>query len=79
MRIAYVKGLEEIAKTLTEFGHELIPIDVAQECDAVLCDNQLPTLKAPKTGTLYLMAKEKSPEQINEQITRRLYTELFER
>lgn len=79
MRIAYVKGLEDLAKTLSEFGHELVPIDIARECDAVLCDNKLPTIKAPKTGTFYLMATEKSPEQINEQIKSRLYTELFDR
>ena len=79
MKIAYVQGLEEVAKTLTEFGHELVPIEAAQEVDAILCDNALPKVKAPKSGTLYLMASEKSAEQMNEQIKRRLYTELFGR
>ncbi len=79
MRIAYVKGMEEVAKTLTEFGHELVPIESAHEVDAVLCDDTLPKIQAPKSGTLYLMASEKSPEQMNEQINRRLYTELFGR
>lgn len=79
MRIAYVEGLEEIAKTLTEFGHEIVPIARAQDCDAVLCKNTLPKVEAGKSGTLYLMATQKTPEQMDRQIRRRLYTDLFER
>jgi len=78
MRIAYVQGLEEIAKTLAEYGHELVPIELARECDAVLCDETLPKVDAAKGGALYLMAAHKTPEQMDQQIRRRLYTELFE-
>ena len=78
MRIAYMKGLEEVAKTLTEFGHEIVPIEVAGECDAVLCDGSLPKVRASKRGTLYLMAREMTPEAMDRQVRRRLYTDLFE-
>jgi len=79
MKIAYMKGMEEVAKTLTEFGHELVPIETAEECDAVLCDGTLPKVKASKSGALYLMATQKTPQQIEDQLKRRLYTELFEK
>ncbi len=79
MRIAYVEGLEEIAKTLTEYGHEIVPIGLAHECDAILCNDTLPKIEAAKGGTLYLMAKNKTPEQMDRQIKQRLYTQLFER
>ena len=78
MRIAYMKGLEEIAKTLTEFGHEIVPIEAAGDCDAVLCDGSLPKVRAADKGTLYLMAREATPEVLDRQVRRRLYTDLFD-
>lgn len=77
MRIAYVKGLEALARSLEEYGHELVPIDTAKQCDAVLCIGHLPKVDPGPDGAIYLMASQKSPAQIQKALCKRLYSDLF--
>jgi hypothetical protein len=77
VRIAYMKGLEALAKTLEEFGHELVPLAAGTECDAVLTDGALPKVSAPPSGTLYLPIGGLSAEEVDKTLKRRLYTEPF--
>lgn len=77
MRIAYVKGLEALARSLEEYGHELVPIDAATQCDAVLCTSHLPQVDPGPDGAVYLMAAQKSPAQIQKTLCTRLYSDLF--
>ena len=79
MRIAYVPELEALAKSMQEYGHDIYPINQVHECDAVLCTQGLPKVQPGPQGALYIYAREKSPQEVQQVIRSRLYTDLFER
>lgn len=77
MRIAYENGMDELAKTLQEFGHELFPSSLNQECDAILCTRISERPRAGKGGALYVFAKGKTAEELDRIVRSRVYEDIF--
>lgn len=77
MRISYEPGLEELASTLEEYGHELFPAGLFQESDAILYQHTIPRVPAAQDGAVIVCVKNQTSEQINAVLKTRLYSQLF--
>ncbi len=77
MRISYEKGMDEMARALEEYGHELFPNELQKECDAILCTSFKTVPNAGEKGALYVLTANKTPEQVDNMVRQRRYENLF--